>query len=136
MTQKKYPQPTVGTFIINPKGELLLFKTHRWSGLYCVPGGRVEWGETIAQAIKREVKEETGLDVVNIEFICVWDYLPDGNFYKDRHMIFLNHLVYVNKRKVTLDRREAEDYVWVKPKDALKLPLESFTEKTIKQYLL
>lgn len=46
-------------------GHLLLIQRGRGPaiGQWSVPGGRVEWGETLAEAVVREVKEETGLDV-------------------------------------------------------------------------
>ncbi len=57
--------PCVGAIITDRAGRLLLIKrghepeTGRWS----LPGGRVEPGETDQQAVVREVREETGLEV-------------------------------------------------------------------------
>jgi 8-oxo-dGTP diphosphatase len=61
------PQPVLcaGAVVRDPSGRLLLVRRGRppSAGLWSVPGGRVEPGETPAQAAVREVREETGLDV-------------------------------------------------------------------------
>jgi len=44
-------------------------------GLYVIPGGGVEDGETLEQALQREVMEETGLKL--IEDYSRWEYCPD-----------------------------------------------------------
>ena len=46
-------------------GRLLLVQRGRApaAGKWSLPGGRVEWGETLEAAVEREVAEETGLDV-------------------------------------------------------------------------
>ncbi|NTU73792.1 NUDIX domain-containing protein, partial [Candidatus Roizmanbacteria bacterium] len=132
----RYPEPIVGLFIFNPKGELLLIKTHKWKGDYSVPGGHIEWGETILDALKREAKEETNLDVVHPQFLCMFEYISDGTFYKQKHMLFLNHRVETASTDVVLNH-EAEGYVWITPSDALKtLPIEKYAKTTIEQYLL
>jgi len=61
------PRPTVavGAFVFDGAGRVLLVERGRppGLGLWTVPGGRVELGETLAEAVAREVREETGLDV-------------------------------------------------------------------------
>jgi ADP-ribose pyrophosphatase YjhB (NUDIX family) len=57
--------PCVGAVVHDAAGRLLLIRRGREPsrGLWSVPGGRVEPGETNEQAVEREVREETGLTV-------------------------------------------------------------------------
>jgi ADP-ribose pyrophosphatase YjhB (NUDIX family) len=52
----------VTAVVIDPNGRLLLIRRSD-SGLYAIPGGAVELGETLTQAVRREAMEETGIDV-------------------------------------------------------------------------
>ena len=55
--------PCVGAVIKDDRGRLLLIKRGHapGAGLWSLPGGRIEAGETDAQALAREMREETGL---------------------------------------------------------------------------
>jgi mutator protein MutT len=55
----------VGAVIMDDKGRLLLIKRGHepGAGLWSLPGGRIEPGETDAEALVREMREETGLEV-------------------------------------------------------------------------
>jgi 8-oxo-dGTP diphosphatase len=57
--------PCVGAIITDGRGRLLLIKRGHEpdAGLWSLPGGRVEPGETDEQAVVREIREETGLSV-------------------------------------------------------------------------
>jgi 8-oxo-dGTP diphosphatase len=57
--------PCVGAVVHDTMGRLLLIRRGHapHTGLWSLPGGRVEAGETPEQAVEREVREETGLQV-------------------------------------------------------------------------
>jgi ADP-ribose pyrophosphatase YjhB (NUDIX family) len=63
--EKRPPIPCAGAVVRDAAGRLLLVQRGRppSEGLWSLPGGRVEPGETAAQAAAREVAEETGLQV-------------------------------------------------------------------------
>ncbi len=132
-----FPEPIVGAFILNNKNQLLLLKSHKWSNLYVVPGGHIELGETIDQALEREVKEETNLniDIKTKKFICLWEFINEDEYLKKKHMIFLNYLVKATSDQIKLND-EAEEFIWITPEEALKLPLEKYTKLTINRFLI
>jgi nucleoside triphosphatase len=130
MTDQTFPEPTVGVFIFNLAGELLLLKSHKWPGMYVVPGGHVELGERLEEAVTRETKEETGLDVYNIDFINFQEFIYDPAFWKPRHFIFFDYACRTDSTDVQLND-EAEEHVWIPLKDALDLPLDAYTRVSI-----
>ena len=134
MSKQVFPEPTVGIFIINPKGELLLLRSHKWPGRYVVPGGHVELGERIEQTVIREAKEETGLDVCDLRFLCWQEFIYDPSFWKKRHFLFFDYACRVDSTEVELND-EAEDFLWIKPEEALELPIDTYTRVSVLEYL-
>jgi nucleoside triphosphatase len=130
MTEQIFPEPTVGVFIFNQAGELLLLKSHKWPGKYVVPGGHVELGERIEDAAIREAKEETGLDIHDLEFINFQQFLYDPSFWKPRHFIFFDYAGRTESTDVQLND-EAEEHVWVRLDAAIDLPLDAYTRISI-----
>ncbi|MFQ6072864.1 MAG: NUDIX domain-containing protein [Methanosarcinales archaeon] len=64
---------TVDAIIIyNNKIALIKRKNPPYKGQYAIPGGFVEIGETVEDAVKREAKEETGLDVEILKLVGVY----------------------------------------------------------------
>ncbi len=133
MAKQSYPEPTVGGLLFNPEGELLLVRSHKWRDKYVVPGGHVELGETLLAALRRELKEETGLDIYDIEFIGIQEFIFDDAFWKKRHFIFFDYACKTDSTNVKLNF-ESEEYVWVSLEDALNLPIEPYTRRSIQEY--
>ncbi len=73
-----FRHPIAGTTIIPilPDDRIILVRRHD-NGKWGLPGGIVDWGEDIPQAAKREIKEETGLDLVKIRRLVGVYSAPD-----------------------------------------------------------
>lgn len=131
---QRYPEPTVGALIFDPDGRLLLVRSHKWEDKYVVPGGHVELGETLEVALRREVAEETGLTVRDVAFVCMQEFIYDAAFWKPRHFIFFDYACRTDATDVLLND-EAQAYVWATVDEALRLPIEPYTEAAIRAYL-
>jgi 8-oxo-dGTP diphosphatase len=75
---KKYAGKTSTAIISYPESKILLIKrnTVPFKGYWALPGGRMDPGETVEQTIVREVKEETGLDIIILS--KVGEYVEKG----------------------------------------------------------
>jgi len=134
MPDQIFPEPTVGAFIFNAEGKLLLLESHKWPGRYVVPGGHVELGERLEDALAREAREETGLDIHSIEFINFQQFIYDPAFWKKRHFIFFDFACKTDSMDVQLND-EAEGYVWVEPHKALTMELDTYTRRSVEEWL-
>src|SRR2546425_13119223 len=130
-----YPELTVGALIVNNQGKILLTKSHKWFDKYTLPGGHIEVGETMKEAVAREVKEEVGLDVEVENMLLMQEAIFAEEFWKRKHFIFFDFLCKSRDQQVKLDGRELQEYVWEYPGEAFRLELDSFTRKTLEKYL-
>jgi len=135
MVKRFYPsQPVVGVgAIIVCNGKILLVKRRgepgkgRWS----MPGGIVELGETVKEAVIREVKEETGLDVVEPELIDVVDNIVQDERGRVKwHFVVLDFFVKVRGGELRASD-DAEEIRWVPLDEAEKYDLT----KTFRSFL-
>lgn len=80
MGEVAVPQVAVGAICVDD-GRLLLVRRGRppWEGCWAPPGGRVEPGERLADAVRREVAEETGLDVAVGELCGIAERIGPGH---------------------------------------------------------
>lgn len=113
-------------YFINKFGNIkyLIFKRKlHWKGWEFTKGG-IKKGEKILEAVKRELKEETGLKAVNLKKFNTSGKYKYNKELKDRRSIhgqtYSLYSAKVNKRKIKLDKLEHCGYKWVSFKKAIK----------------
>ena len=121
------PVVTVGALIFNGAGEVLMIRTHKWSNLWGIPGGKIKWGEPSEDALRRELKEETNLDIADIEFVLVQDCIHSKEFYRDAHFVLLNYTCRCAGEPAVKLNDEAREFRWVTPAQALAMPINQPT---------
>ncbi len=131
-----HPIVTVGAAILHPhSGDVLMVRTHKWSGLWGIPGGKVHGGEACVDALRRELQEETNLAIDDIRFVLVQDCIGSKEFYRDAHFVLLNYTcVAVGPLDVKLND-EAQEFRWVPLDDALRMPLNQPTRVLLEAIL-
>jgi len=103
--------------IIEEHGKILLIRRNQepFMGMFSLPGGYVEYGETVKEAVGREIKEETGLDMIESRLIDVYS---DPLRHPEKHVISLLYEVSCNGAlKVNGDEVSEGDFY-----DAKNLP--------------
>ncbi|NET80518.1 MAG: NUDIX domain-containing protein [Moorea sp. SIO1F2] len=132
--QKQFPLTTVGALVVNPSRRVLIVKTTKWKGLWGVPGGKVEWGETLESALLREFREEVGLELTQVSFGLLQEAVLDSNFVREAHFIMVNYYAFSARETIT-PNEEIEEWVWVTPQKAMEYPLNTYTRVLIEDYL-
>lgn len=121
------PIATVGALIFDVDGKVLLVRTRKWSNLWGIPGGKIKWGETSEAALRRELREETNLEVDDIQFVLVQDCIHSKEFYRDAHFILLNYTCRAVAGGTVKLNDEAQQFSWVTLEEAMTLPLNKPT---------
>ena len=114
--QPPYPQLAVSAAIFRD-GKILLVRRAKSParGLYSLPGGRVEFGETLHAALHREVDEETALKI-EIAGLAGWREVVPGAGGGGHYLIMSFAARWVAHEPVLND--EHDDFRWLAP-DAL-----------------
>jgi phosphoglycolate phosphatase len=120
------PVPTVGALIFDDRGHVLMIQTHKWSHKWGIPGGKIKTNEPSEEALRREIREETNLEIKNIRFELVQDCIEPSEFYTKAHFILLNYTAVSTGRDVILND-EAEAYRWVSLDEASRMDLNAPT---------
>jgi phosphoglycolate phosphatase len=125
---RHFPVATVGGLIRDEDGRMLLVRTRKWSGLYGIPGGKIDYGETMEAAFVREAREETGLAVSGLEFAMVQDCVEHPQFYRPRHFLLVNFLARVaGSRPAVRLNHEGDHAVWATAEEAFAMALNAPT---------
>ena len=138
-TEKKFPKVATGIFVFNQAGKVFLMRSpHKFGNQYYIPGGHVDWGESLVDCAVRETKEETGLDIYDVEFLRPVEFVFYELYSKDKHFISFNCTAKTKAAEddVVLDGREGTEYIWLKPEEvAGRTDVEKITKEGIQVYL-
>lgn len=101
------PFPVVEVLVVNELHEVLLLKQNYISETkWTVVSGYMTDGETIEEAVAREVKEETGQDVISCQYVSSYYFAP-------KQLIMIGFIAYVNKSQFS-NSPEVDDIKWYK----------------------
>jgi ADP-ribose pyrophosphatase YjhB (NUDIX family) len=131
-----YPELIVGALLLSAQGEVLIARFRKMAGQYAIPGGHVEYGETVAEALARELYEKTGLTPTRYRLLRVGERIRPP-LYKDgrHHLVYLDFLLDRWSGELALDGVELTDGLWLEPEATLDLPLTFTTRQAIEFYL-
>jgi len=129
-----HPLPAVGALILN-KGKILLVKRRFMpsAGKWSIPGGLIEVGESLVEALKREVKEELNLEIKSYKFLdIVENIIKDKEGKIEYHFIIFNFLVEV-EGEVKLNYENSE-YLWVNLEEVKNLDVTNTVKKLLEKF--
>lgn len=120
----------VKALIKNERGEYLILKKSSIEDInpntYDLPGGRIEFGEKPEDAILREVKEETGLNVEVVRIFNCWTFVKDDNF----QLVGIDFICNLLGGDVLLSK-EHDEIIWISESNLSTVDLPKWLIKTI-----
>ena len=123
--------PAVGGLVLYQGNVLLVLRANPpGKGEWAVPGGRVLPGETLEQAVEREVREETGIVVKATESILAFRIVDhDANgVVRSRYCVTDFVAEYISGEITARD--DALDVMWASPDDVVRLAKQNLNEMT------
>ena len=111
-----HPIPAVRALLANGIGQILLLKrsnTKFGNNLWCLPGGKVDFGQTVEEALESELLEELSLQLISATFFFYQNSLPmeqDG-------LHFINFYFHCRVQGELKLNNESSDYAWIGPDD-------------------
>jgi len=133
--ETKHPIPVVRAIIENSKGEILILKRAKTDyGLdkWCLPGGKVDYMNNLMEAIALEVKEETNLNLKEIEIMFYIDSAP-----KQRGQMHCIEFYFKAKPK-NIDNlkinEESSEFKWAKKEEVDEIDFAFDHGKAVERY--
>ena len=126
----------VGAMILNDKGEVLLCKRSKHAynekGCWEVPGGAVEFGEKLEDAIRREIREELGVEIELIEQFPAADHIIPSD---KQHWVPTTYLARLKPGNIPkiMEPLKCDALDWF-PLEHLPSPLSLITQYDVSYY--
>lgn len=133
LASKKYQIGIKGVIVKNKKA-LIVENTNNQSNKYSLPGGQIDKGESIKQALEREIREELGIKKIKIgRLLNVFERMDQAQ--DNKGLMVVVYQIEANTAKIKLSS-EHVDYKWVNKKELLSLDKKNNFNKGIVKALL
>ena len=101
---------------------------------FWTPGGKIEKGESDEECLKRELKEEIGVDLIDLKFFREYSHL---SYYNPEVVLDVRVYIVTISGKIKPDA-EIEDFVWMTKEDfeSKKYPIITSIEEQTISYLI
>lgn len=121
------PRAIVGALIFNQQQRVFLMRSSgKYGSQWIIPGGKVDFGESINDALKREILEETNLIIGSIKFCGIRELIEPS-----RHFIFLEHTAIAQNPDDVILNQESTEYGWFSREDISNLDVAKPTLELI-----
>lgn len=127
------PVPAVAAVLVE-YGKILLIRrgVEPSKGKWSIPGGSVEWGEALVDAVKREVREETGLEIEIEGMAGVFDLTTTGDDGVEYHYVIVDYYARPTGG-VLRPGDDASEVRWVKVEDLGRYDLTDHLRERLKE---
>lgn len=131
---KRYPVVGVGAVVIyNSKVLLVQRATPPYQGQWCIPGGKVRFGESLQQAAEREIEEETGLLVKAGDPVYSFEIIETDNPEKAYHYVVIDLEAEFLSGDIQAGG-DALDVLWFSREQIEDYPVEQHTKQFLQRW--
>jgi len=117
--------------IIEKDGKILILKRAKtedcFKEMWDIPGGKIKFGEMPEEALKREVKEETNLEIEIVKPVRIWSFFKNEN----TQVFGVTVLCKYKSGEVKLSK-EHSDFKWIKPEEIENYNIHEGIKKDVK----
>jgi nucleoside triphosphatase len=120
----------VGAILYDDENRIFLMTSPKWNA-YVVPGGEIEQGENEEEALRREIREELGIEITNLEMVGEKKKVASSD-YKDKelHFHFIDFFAKALQTKI-VPNEEILKFGWYRIDEALELNLLDSTRDLV-----
>jgi len=132
MNSQCAPIPVVRLIVEDAARRVLCLRRAKGTaaGSWCLPGGKIDYGDTVEAAAARELEEETGLRLTRARFLFYQDSLP----YADGGMHCINFYFACEVEGDIVLNEESTVYTWLEPKDLSRYEIAFRNNEGIARY--
>jgi mutator protein MutT len=127
------PVPVVRLIVPDATGRVLILRRAPDStdgGRWCLPGGKMDYGDTVEQAAIRELQEETSLRATNLRFLFYQDSLPPA----PGRMHCLNLYLECSAEGEVVLNEESVEAAWISREDVARFHLSFRNDDALARY--